>query len=297
MLVDSVVALARAEPDVLLTVVGPTASGKTALAVALAERLGGAVISADSVQVYRGFDVGSGKPSVEERARAPHFLVDIAEPLEAIDAVRFATMADTLVSDLRARGLRPIVCGGTFLWVKALLQGLAPMPAGDEAVRARHRGLVESEGPLALHACLAAVDVVSAARLHPNDVVRVGRALEVFELTGRPASHWIAEHGFRTVRHRARLVGLARAPEELTSRIEARARTMLEDGWIEETRSLLASGFASARAMGAVGYRQIRAYLEGQLAEAELLPSVVRATRIFARKQRTWLGHVEVSWL
>src|SRR5262245_1211368 len=194
--------------DELLAVVGPTASGKTGLAVHLAERFGGEIIGADSVQVYRHFDIGSGKPTAEERSRARHHLVDAFDPLDALDAARFVEHADAAIAEVRSRGRVPILCGGTFLWVKALLFGLAPSAPADPALREQHRRIAESEGREVLHERLARVDAESAVRLAPNDLVRVSRALEVFELTGKPQSVWHAEHQFGTVRHRARLYGI-----------------------------------------------------------------------------------------
>ncbi len=190
----------------------------------------------------------------------------------------------------------PIVCGGTYLWVRALVRGLAPSPPADAAIRAEHAAFVAAEGRAALHARLAAVDPESAARLAPNDALRVSRALEVHALSGRTQSAWHAEHGFRTERHKARLYGVARERDELDRRIERRARAWLEQGWIDEVRDLLASGHAAARAMGSVGYRQIHEHLEGRLAAADLEASIVRATRVFVRRQRTWLRDEPVIW-
>ncbi len=284
-------------PDAeLLVVVGPTASGKTELAVRLAERFGGEIISADSVQIYRGFDLGSGKPTADERARAPHHLIDCAAPDEPFDAQRFAEQASQLLAEIRGRDRVPIVCGGTYLWVRALVRGLAPSPPADAAIRAEHAAFVAAEGRAALHARLAAVDPESAARLAPNDALRVSRALEVHALSGRTQSAWHAEHGFRTELHKARLYGVARERDELDRRIERRARAWLEQGWIDEVRGLLERGHAAARAMGSVGYRQIHEHLEGRLAAADLEASIVRATRVFVRRQRTWLRDEPVIW-
>lgn len=284
-------------PDAeLLVVVGPTASGKTELAVRLAERFGGEIIGADSVQIYRGFDLGSGKPTAEERERAPHHLVDCADPDEPFDAQRFAEQASQALAEIRARGRVPIVCGGTYLWVRALVRGLAPAPPADAAIRAEHAAFVAAEGRAALHARLAAVDPESAARLAPNDALRVSRALEVHALSGRTQSAWHAEHGFRTERHKARLYGVARERDELDRRIERRTRAWLEQGWIDEVRGLVARGHGAARAMGSVGYRQIHEHLSGRIAAADLEASIVRATRVFVRRQRTWLRDEPVIW-
>jgi tRNA dimethylallyltransferase len=292
-------ALARiaADPEALVAVVGPTASGKTGLAVALAERLGGEIVSADSVQVYREFDLGSGKPSAAELARAPHHLVGVLGPLDPIDASSWAERASRAIEDVRARGAVPIVCGGTFLWVKALLYGLAEASAASPEVRARLRETAEREGRPALHERLRAVDPDSATRLHPNDLVRVSRALEVWELTGKPLSVWQREHAFSQVRHPARLIALACDPAVLTDRIQQRARQWLAGGWIEEVERLRARGYGGARAMGSVGYAQVRAMLDGELPREELETAVVRATRVFARRQRTWLRRADVTWL
>jgi tRNA dimethylallyltransferase len=283
----------------LVVIVGPTASGKTALAVRMAERQGGEIISADSVQIYRHFEIGTGKPSVEERERAAHHLIDAIEPLDAVDAARWAELAQQKIEEVRSRGREPIVCGGSFLWVRALLYGLAQAPPADPGVRERHRERAEREGRSALHAELARVDPESAARLAPNDLVRVSRALEVYELTGVPQSRWHAEHGFRSARYAARLFGVRRERDELDALIAARVRGMLAAGWVEEVRALEAAGFGAARAMGAVGYRQIAEGLAaGALpGEEELYDSIRRATRVFARRQRTWLRDQPVEWL
>jgi tRNA dimethylallyltransferase len=289
--------VARSCDGELLAIVGPTATGKTALAVALAHRLGGEIVSADSVQIYRGFDAGSGKPTPEELAVGPHHLVSALDPLEHVDAAAWAGRAAAAISDIRARGRVPIVCGGTFLWVKALVYGLAEAPAASSGLRDRHRAIAEREGRPALHARLRAVDADSARRLHPNDFVRVSRALEVHELTGKPMSAWQDEHAFRTTRHRARLVAIAQEPVALTDRIRARVSSWLAAGWIEEVEELVARGHGEARAMGSVGYAQVRAVLDGRLARRDLEDAIVRATRVFVRRQRTWLNHADVTWL
>jgi tRNA dimethylallyltransferase len=298
--VEQAIRIAQDDPEAVLAIVGPTASGKTELAVRVAERIGGEIVSADSVQIYRRFDIGSGKPSAADRARAPHHLIDLLDPLDHADAARFAALAHAAIDDVRARGKRPILCGGTFLWVKALLFGLAEAPPAGEDVRARHRAIAETEGRPALHARLAAVDPVIAARLHPNDFVRVSRALEVHELTGEPMSAWQARHGFSTPRFRARLVAPAVEPLELTRRITTRVRGWLDAGWVDEVRALLEAGYANSRAMGSVGYREVRASLEPEPPSSpreQLETLIVRSTRIFARRQRTWLHHADVTWL
>jgi len=285
------------EPDELLVVVGPTASGKSELAMRLAEQCNGEIVSVDSVQIYRHFDLGSGKPTAAEQARVRHHLVDIADPMDHFDAAMFSERADDAIADIRKRGRRPIVCGGTFLWVKALVWGLAGTPPKDEAVRTRHQALVDAHGRGALHQALAQVDPKSAERLAPNDFVRVSRALEVFELTGKTQTAWHQAHQFQQQRHRARLVGVHREREQLDARIEARVARWLEQGWVEEVRSLTKRGYGDARAMDAVGYRQVHASLAGELRSDELHQAIVRATRTYARRQRTWLRDQAVTWL
>lgn len=280
----------------LLVVVGPTASGKTELAVRLAEALGGEVVSADSIQVYTQFEIGTGKPSAEERARVPHHLIDVVEPDRPMDAAEWAALADAKIAEIGARGRRAIVCGGTFLWVRALLHGLAETPPADARIREAHRERARTAGRAALHAELARVDPESAARLHENDFVRVSRALEVFELSGVPQSRWHASHAFARVRHPYRLLGVRHAPEALDARISRRIERMLAAGWLAEVESLTARGFGDARAMRSVGYKQVHeAVTTGD--SAELHERIYRATRVFARRQRTWLRDQPVTWL
>jgi tRNA dimethylallyltransferase len=276
--------------------VGPTASGKSELALELAEARDGEIIGADSVQVYRHFDIGSGKPSPEDRRRVAHHLVDVVSPLEPIDAARYAGLAAGAIADVKRRGKLPIVCGGTFLWVRALLHGLAEAPPGDAEVRRRHVALAQAEGRPALHARLAEVDPASAARLNPNDLVRVSRALEVFEVSGRALSTWQSEHGFAVSRFHAKLFGVRWPADDLLARISRRTERALASGWIEEVKMLVELGYRDTRPMSSVGYRQVLAHVEGQLTRQELAPAIDRATKVFARRQRTWLRDRQVVW-
>jgi len=282
----------------LLVIVGPTASGKTDLAVQCCEAIGGEIITADSVQVYRYFDCGTGKPTNDECQRAVHHLIDVLEPLEAMDAADWALRAESTLTEIRGRGHVPIVCGGTFLWVRALILGLAPAPGASPEIRQRHCALVEAEGRAALHAELGRRDPASAQRLNSNDFVRVSRALEVLEITGITMSQWQAEHGFRTKKHDYELLGVHRERSELDERIALRAAHMLDTGWLDEVRELQSRGYASARAMGSVGYRQVAEALNGGAIDRDMLQdSIVRGTRIFARRQRTWLRDEPVRWV
>ena len=282
----------------IVAVVGPTASGKTALACDLAERVSGEVVSVDSVQVYQRFDKGSGKPTSDELARARHHLVSVKNAkVDRIDAAEFAALANAAIDDIRARGKHPILCGGSFLWMKSLLYGLASAPPADAEVRARHREIVLASGSAELHRQLAAVDPVAGARLHPNDSLRVGRALEVFELTGRTMSALQDEHRFGEKRHDAELVARRIDPAALTERITRRVVGWLEEGWVDEVRTLALDGYGDTRPMQSVGYREVFAHLKGEIPSGELVGAIVRSTRVFARRQRTWLGSVDVRWL
>ncbi len=285
------------EDDRLLCVVGPTASGKTDLAIRICEEVDGEIVSADSVQIYRGFDIGTGKPTAQERARARHHLVDVADATEPWDAARWAAEAERVIDDVRCRGKVPVVCGGTYLWVRALVFGLAAAPGGSPELRRRLEAEAREHGRAALHARLAQVDPEAAARLSPNDFVRVQRALEVFELTGRRLSDLQREHRASPARHRVRLVGVRRSGEALDQRIAARAAQWIGEGWVEEVRGLVARGMRGTRPMSSVGYRQVLDYIDGRMAESELVGAITRATRVFARRQRTWLRDEPVVWV
>jgi tRNA dimethylallyltransferase len=290
------------EKPPLLVVVGPTASAKTELAVSLAERLGGEIVSSDSVQIYRYFDVGSGKPTAEEKGRARHHLIDICDPLLPLEAKKWAELAEVAILEIRARGKVPIVCGGTYLWVRALLYGLARAPAGDEAIRAQHRRIAEEKGRAELHRRLLLVDEKSAKRLHENDLVRVSRALEVFELGGIPLSVIQEEHGFREPRFQATLLAVQWEREDYEARLAGRVQLMLDAGWMTEVEMLLQRGYGDARAMDAVGYRQVKEAVVGKQAGASvdlgrLREEITRMTRIFARRQRTWLRDETLEWV
>ncbi len=208
-------------------------------------------------------------------------------------------MADRAIEDIVARGKQPIVCGGTFLWVRALLFGLAKAPPADSNVRTAHKAFVEEFGRAALHAKLQSVDPESYRRLNANDFVRVSRALEVVELTGKALSEFQADHGFKTPRYHFRLIGVRLTAEELTARIATRVRSMLELGWEAEVRQLLAQGYGDTRPMASVGYRQVAENVRAEVPmdRDALLEAVVRVTRVFARRQRTWLRDEPVQWL
>lgn len=283
----------------LLAVVGPTASGKSELALRICEQMDGELVSADSVQLYRHFDIGTAKPSPSELGRVRHHLVDVLDPLDGMDVARFVESAELRIEDIVARGKRPVVCGGSFLWVRALIYGLAEAPPANEEIRRKHREEAERHGRAHLHAQLRAIDPTSHARLGENDLVRVSRALEVYELTGKPLSEIQAGHGFRVPRRPARLIGIERERQRLRARIEQRVHHMLERGWLDEVRALLGRGYRDARAMGSVGYRQIREALDhgAPINHGSLAERVVQATNAFARHQMTWLRSQSIEWI
>lgn len=280
----------------LVVVAGPTASGKSALAVELARRLGGEVVNADSQQVYRGLDRGTAKPSLAERGAVAHHLLDVAEPGDGMDARRWAALADAAVAGIAARGALPLVVGGTGLYVRALLHGLAPAPGRDPALRAELEAQAAREGRAALHRRLAAVDPAAAARIGPNDLVRIVRALEM-GAGGRTQSEAFAAHRFAPARYRTRLLALDPQRPELHARIEARAPALFE-GLLDEARLLLARRGGVLPERLPIGYAEAAEVLAGRLEAAEALRRVVVAHRRYARRQVIWLRREPgVEWL
>jgi tRNA dimethylallyltransferase len=281
----------------LCVVAGPTASGKTALAIALARRVGGEIVNADSQQVYRGLDVGTAKPSAEERAAAPHHLLDVVEPGEGMDAVRFAALADAAIADIAARGRVPIVAGGTGLYLRALLHGVVEAPGRDPALRARLEEEAARLGRPALHARLAEVDPATAARIRPNDLVRIVRALEI-AAGGKLPSALHAEHAFQAERYDALLVALDPPRAELHARIDARVREMFAGGLLDEARALRGRLAGAPLPRLPIGYPEAIACLEGTIPFAEAVRRVQVAHRRYARRQVVWLrAERGVEWL
>lgn len=271
----------------MIVLAGPTASGKTDLAVALAGRIGAEIVSADSRQVYRRLDAGTAKPSAEQRARVRHWLLDGADPTEAFDAARWAKEASPAIADIRARGKVPLVCGGTGLYLRALLEGLSPLPPRDEALRARLQNEAEKLGREALHARLAAADPEAAAGIPPGNIQRVLRALEVLELTGKPISaHWREgrEGGMRP----ALTLRLELSTELARERIEARARGMWP-GLLTEVKALVPAEYRGDEpGFTSLGYREALACARGAMREDEGLAELIRGTAAYAKRQRTW---------
>ncbi len=273
---------------------GPTASGKTDLAMAIADRLPVELVSVDSALVYRGLDIGSAKPGAAELAQYPHRLIDICDPAESYSAGDFRRDALAAMDEITAAGRIPLLVGGTMLYFRALLEGMAELPAADPAVRAEIEARAAREGWPALHAELAGVDPELAGELHPNHSVRIERGLEVYRLTGRPLSELRREQARDPLTDRYRVTQLALLPRDralLHERIERRFLRMLEHGFVDEVRALHARGdlHADLPAIRAVGYRQVWQYLAGELDYDEMVAAGIAATRQLAKRQLTWL--------
>jgi tRNA dimethylallyltransferase len=275
-----------------LFLMGPTASGKTDLAVCLLDHFDAEIISVDSAQVYRGLDIGTAKPDARLLARAPHRLIDIRDPNEAYSAAEFRADALAAMQEINARGRIPLLVGGTGLYFKALLYGLSDLPAADAAVRARLEQDAARHGWDAMHQRLRQLDPVAAKRIHPHDPQRIGRALEVYELTGRPISALQSGLGEPTLPYRVlKLVRAVRNRELLRARIGERFSAMLDKGLEREVRGLLARPDMSpaSPSLRSVGYRQMVMYLNGQYDAPTLEERGIIATRQLAKRQLTWL--------
>lgn len=278
-------------------IAGATATGKTSAGIALARQFDGELVGADSVQVYRGFDIGSAKPTAEDLAGVPHHLLDVLNPNEDVDAMTYATRADTAIAAIRDRGRLPIVVGGTGLWIRALLRGLVDLPPVDPGIRESLEVAVREGGAAALHTRLLEVDPISAAAIHPNDALRIVRALEVYEQTGKPLGKLRAEHALGSPRYQALFVVLETEHEQHGQLIEERIQQMLDRGWLNEVRELRSRWGDEIRPFGSVGYRELLAHLRDGIPLAETLRMIRKSTRTYARRQRTWFkGEPGVSW-
>ena len=279
----------------LLVILGPTASGKSDLAMSLARRRGAEILSVDSMQVYRRMDIGTAKPTLAERTAVPHHLLDLVDPNESFTVARFVTMADEAIADAARRGVGLIATGGTPLYYKALFEGLFEGPGADPAIRQRLGAL----GGEALAARLAEVDPAAAARIHANDTKRLVRALEVYELTGQPISTLQREWGSGQPRHPATWIGLDWERDALNRRINARVKAMMAAGWLAETQALLADfGRLSPTAAEATGYRELIDHLEGRQRLDDAVEQIKIATRQLARRQMKWIRRFpKVKWL
>ena len=279
----------------LLVICGPTGVGKTAAAVHLAGRLAIEVVSADSRQVYRGMDVATGKPTAAEQAAVPHHLLDVIQPDERYHAARFRREAISSIDAIRARGRLPVVVGGTGLYIRALLKGLDAAPPADPALRARLEAVAAVSGVPALHGQLAALDPAAAQRLHPNDRVRIIRAIEKRNSGAGDEGSWArAVSPWQVL-----LFGLCQERGALNRQLEERARGMFSSGMMDEVTRLLGAGYdESSPGMAGIGYRQVAAVARGRMTEAEALGLMVRDTRRYAKRQMTWFAReATLRWL
>jgi tRNA dimethylallyltransferase len=282
----------------LVAIVGPTASGKSALALRLARERSGEIVSCDSLQVYRGLDIGSAKATPAERAEIPHHLLDVAGPGDVFSAADYARLARQALEGVRARGRLPIVAGGTGLYLRALLEGLFEGPPRDEALRRRLEALADRFGDARLHRLLSHKDEAAAARIPPRDRVRVVRALEVFRATGRPISDQQREGAVPLRGYEVLAVGLDPGRAALREAIEARTREMLARGLVDEVRGLVDGGLDPlARPLQAIGYSQALSVLRGEMTQDEAERAIVTATLRFAKRQMTWFRHqADARW-
>ncbi len=290
--------MSAAAPDPLLVVVlGPTASGKSALAMSLAERLSGEIVSCDSVAVYRNFEIGTAKPSRDDRARVPHHLIDVAEPGEAFTAGEYARQARMALNDSARRGHLPIVVGGTGLYLRALLEGLFPAPQRSDELRERLRARTTERGSAYLHRLLQRLDPASAAAIHRNDVPKLIRAVEVCLTARGPMSQLWQQgrdplRGFRILR-----IGLNPAREQLYDRINRRAAQMFDDGLVAETQSLF-ERYGDISPMHSLGYQQALQHSRGELTVAQAVAAAQQGHRNYAKRQMTWFRREpDVTWM
>jgi len=286
--------------DPLIIIIGPTGVGKTSLGIALAQELGGEIISGDSVQVYKKLDIGSAKPSAAELQLVPHHLIDYIDPTEPFSVAQFKVKATSLITEIRSRGHVPIVVGGTGLYIRSLLDPYEFAQHGSEEIRSKWKEFVQLRGNLALHEALQERDPETAQQLHPNDIFRVTRALEVFELTGSTLSsqRQFRDDEYKPLDPSILYIGLTTSREVIYERINQRCVTMLSQGLIAETMGLLNLGYApTIKPLQSIGYRHSLWYLKGLVTQPEMLRLLQRDTRHFAKRQLTWFRRdPRISW-
>jgi tRNA dimethylallyltransferase len=285
-------------PPIVLA--GATASGKTACAIELAEHIGAEIVNADSQQVYRGMDIGTAKPTQEEQARIPFHLLDIVEPDASFSVAEWKSLAERVIHAIISKGKRVIICGGTGMYIRALLENwtLAETPQNPE-IREELRAKLQQSGAPSLHERLKQVDPATAKRLHPNDGVRIVRALEVFEITQKPISLWQEQdQSSRRVRP-SHFLGLALPRPELYERIDQRVDTMLEQGLLEEVRTLISQGYApNHSSLNSLGYKEMCAYVQGELDLQTATEAIKQNTRRYAKRQLTWFrAERKIVWV
>jgi len=282
----------------LVIVLGPTAVGKSELALEMALRLDGEIVNADSQQVYRHMDIGTGKPSQSDRQKAPHHLIDVVNPDEAFNAARFRHLATEAIEEIQRRRKTPIVCGGTGLYLKVLMHGLFTGPGQSPEIRKFLEEQISEKGLGALYERLVAIDAGVTSTIHPNDRQRIIRALEIYESTGKPLSQWQKEHSFREDPFDLLKIGLARERAELYDHINRRCEHMIQSGFLQEVQALVSQGFGlELKPLRSVGYRQMGAVLQGTVNLADASMEMKQETRNLAKRQLTWFRRDrEIRW-
>lgn len=282
----------------LVILLGPTAVGKSEVALELAPQIRAEILNADSQQVYRYMDIGTGKPSRAERERVRHHLIDIINPDEEFNAAIFRQLAMNAVADIESRGKRVIVCGGTGLYLKALTKGLFTGPAQDPALREALNAEADHKGLASLYQRLEHSDPEAISRIHPNDRQRIIRALEVFELTGKPISYWQKEHAFGESAFETLMIGLNRERAELYDSINERCDRMIANGLMDEVKQLLDKGYGlDLKPLQSIGYRHMGLVLKGELSRQDALALMKRDTRRLAKQQLTWFrSDHDINW-
>ncbi|MBU2644301.1 tRNA (adenosine(37)-N6)-dimethylallyltransferase MiaA [bacterium] len=287
------------EPARIIAVVGPTASGKTETGLTLAHRIGGEIISVDSMQIYRWMDIGTAKPSAEMRAEIPHHLIDICNPDELYNAGQFSLDADRVITQLQERSKIPILLGGTNLYIKSLIHGIIPVPVISTDIKRNIQTLLAEKGLAHCYQQLQALDPKSAAKLHPNDVSRVSRALAVVMETGRSIQEFQEQHRFSQERYKVLFIGTCWPRDILYQRINQRVLAMVAAGLVDEAESLLWRGYSSELpSMKSIGYKQAFSFLDDKISHSEMVAGIQQKSRHYAKKQLTWYRNdPEVRWL
>lgn len=282
----------------LIIICGPTGIGKTALSLALAQRFNGRIIGADSMQIYKFMDIGTAKPSLEERRQVPHYMIDIVDPNESYDAARYARESREAISDIYSHGKLPFVVGGTGFYIRALLHGLCEAAPGDPVVRQKLRQEAQISGSKELYDRLLACDPEAASRIHPNDVYRIIRALEIYEIAGIPMSEYQRLHGFKAQPFDALKIGLNIERDALYERIDRRVDQMISNGLLDEVKMLLQMGYTGAlKSMQSIGYQHMVNFLDGSMGWDETVAALKRDTRRYAKRQFTWFKKDrEINW-
>ncbi len=288
--------MASSELKKIIVIGGPTCSGKSDLGLYLAKRFNGEIVNADSMQVYRHFNIGTAKPKESVRKKILHHLIDVVDPDEPFDAKRFVDLADNAIDSIVKKGKIPIVVGGTGLYIRALLYGLFEAKK-DEDIRRRLYDEYRRD-PLSLYERLSSIDEEYARRISPKDKIRVVRALEVYEITGKKMSEWERIHGFKNPRYDALFLGLKRERKELYSRIGERVERMIKDGWVEEVKGILSLGYSEdLKPFKGIGYAEIIRYIKGELEYGDMVKIIKKRTRNYAKRQLVWFSKEKgVKW-